>query len=279
VKRAASEITPVVLTFDEEPNIERTLLALTWAGRVVVVDSGSTDRTRDIAKSFSNVEWFERPFDTHGKQWAYAVQETGIDNMALALDADMEVTRKFLNELETEFLSSGATAGIFPIDYCVLGDKLRRSLYPPQLRLFRPDAVRIFDRGHTEVFEQISGASAYQFRASVRHDDRKDLDRWFRNHIAYTKLEEDRILHGPSRGLRDALRERGIMPIVIGALAWLRAGGFRNSDAAFHYALERAVYEMMLGLRLRESRMRARLERADIVLEPASRTGCYPAND
>jgi len=261
--RAASAITPVVLTFDEEPNIERTLVALTWARRVIVVDSGSTDRTHDIAKVFSNVDWFERPFDTFGKQWAYAIQKTRIDNLVLALDADMVVTREFVNELEMEFLPRGTTAGVFPIEYCVFGDRLRCSLYPPQLRLFRPDEVRISDQGHGMVFE-VPGVPAYQFHTSVRHDDRKDLERWFRNQIAYTKFEEGRILHGRSRGLRDALRQRGIMPIVIGALAWLRARRFSNSDAALHYALERAIYEMMLSLRLRESRMRARCMKAEI---------------
>lgn len=40
------QITPLILTYNEEPNIGRVLERLTWAREVVVLDSGSTDRTR-----------------------------------------------------------------------------------------------------------------------------------------------------------------------------------------------------------------------------------------
>jgi len=50
-----AEITPVLLTRDEEVNIGRTLGQLRWAREVIVVDSESTDRTRQIAASFPNV--------------------------------------------------------------------------------------------------------------------------------------------------------------------------------------------------------------------------------
>ena len=58
------QITPIVLTYNEAPNIRRTLDSLRWAERVVVVDSGSKDGTEEIAKSFSNVVWYVRNFDS-----------------------------------------------------------------------------------------------------------------------------------------------------------------------------------------------------------------------
>src|SRR6266480_566483 len=58
-----SEVTPVVLTGDEEANIGRTLGQLGWARQVIVVDSESRDRTREIAESFPNVRFITRPFD------------------------------------------------------------------------------------------------------------------------------------------------------------------------------------------------------------------------
>ncbi len=62
-------ITPVLLTFNEEVNIGRTLSHLTWAKDIVVVDSGSTDKTLAIVASCSQARLFSRPFDTHGNQW------------------------------------------------------------------------------------------------------------------------------------------------------------------------------------------------------------------
>src|SRR5713226_37901 len=51
------QITPVVLTFDEEANLRRNLDSLQWAERVVILDSGSTDATEAIAHSYANVTW------------------------------------------------------------------------------------------------------------------------------------------------------------------------------------------------------------------------------
>ena len=42
----------VIITFNEEANLARTLASVAWADEIVIVDSGSTDRTREIAESF-----------------------------------------------------------------------------------------------------------------------------------------------------------------------------------------------------------------------------------
>src|SRR5262249_58508995 len=68
-----AEITPIVLTRDEEVNIGRTLAQLRWARQVLVIDSESRDRTRDIAKSFPNVRIKVRRFDDFAGQWTFAV--------------------------------------------------------------------------------------------------------------------------------------------------------------------------------------------------------------
>ena len=72
------DITPVPLTFNEAANIGRSLSCLAWAKDIVIVDSGSTDATISIAARFPPVRLFQRAFDTHGNQWRYAAQETGI---------------------------------------------------------------------------------------------------------------------------------------------------------------------------------------------------------
>ena len=83
-----AEITPVILTRDEEPNLERTLAQLAWAGDVVVVDSFSTDATVAIARRFANVRVFQRTIDTLAEQ--SLAQDVGTDPRALQVASLME---------------------------------------------------------------------------------------------------------------------------------------------------------------------------------------------
>src|SRR5260370_7102435 len=58
------QITPVVLTFNEEVNLRRTLDSLHWAERIVVLDSGSTDQTEAIAQTYSTADCPPHPLHT-----------------------------------------------------------------------------------------------------------------------------------------------------------------------------------------------------------------------
>ena len=130
--------TPVILTYNEEPNIARTLGQLTWAKDVVIVDSFSTDRTVEIARTISQARVVKRKFDNHANQWNFAIHETGIaTEWVLALDADYFVTDAATDEmrgLDTDAAIDGYTAAF---RYCIGGKPLRGTLYPPVTTLFR----------------------------------------------------------------------------------------------------------------------------------------------
>ena len=72
------QITPLILTYNEAPNIGRTLESLSWASDIVVVDSFSDDETLEIAASFPQVRIFQRAFDSHRNQWEFGLRETEI---------------------------------------------------------------------------------------------------------------------------------------------------------------------------------------------------------
>src|SRR6185436_3683314 len=95
------QITPLILTFDEAPNIGRCLEALAWARDIVVVDSGSTDATLEICAAFPQVRVLSRPFDNHAAQWNFAVHETGIGAAwVLCLDADYMIPDAVAREID-----------------------------------------------------------------------------------------------------------------------------------------------------------------------------------
>ena len=144
-------ITPVILTFNEAPNIERTLARLDWASRIVIVDSGSMDETVELARRNPRVDLRERPFDEHARQWNYAITETNVrSEWVLALDADYVLTEDFLGEISRLDSHPDVTGYEARFIYYVFGQPLRGSLYPPVTVLFRAGRGHYVQDGHTQ---------------------------------------------------------------------------------------------------------------------------------
>lgn len=254
------KVTPVILTYNEAPNIGRTLESLRWAETVVVLDSGSTDETKEIASRYENVSWFERSFDSHQRQWEYAIRKTGISTeYVLALDADMQVPADFRDELLNKFLPGSFAGGDVPFVYSYYGRTLAGSLYPNQIRVFRPVDVVVTQVDHTQHFA-VQG-TVYKFRNRIIHDDRKPLERWVAAQLSYQVLNDEAINgNGGQSRLKYSLRRAGIMPPMVGLFAYLRAGGPFCGAASARYAYERMVCESLLAIRLMNRRLKAKEE-------------------
>ncbi len=85
------KISVVIITFNEERNIGRCLESIGAVGaEVVVVDSFSTDRTKEICKKY-NVRFIEHEFKGHIQQKNYAL-ELAKNDWVLSLDADEELS-------------------------------------------------------------------------------------------------------------------------------------------------------------------------------------------
>lgn len=258
---AREQVTPFLLTFNEAENVGRTLDSLRWADRVVVLDSGSSDATERIARSFANVAWHVRQFDSFQAQSEHAIHQTGIESdFALALDADMVVPPQLVQEIEQRFLPGGFSGASVPFQYCIHGTPLLGSMLRPQLRLFRRSDVLVAQDGHGHKFT-VSGR-VYRCVARIRHDDRKPLERWLSSQVGYSRIERTRILETSVPTILMRLRRAGLMPLVAGAYAYWRAGGPLRGGAAMHYAWERVVFECLLSMRLIE---------ADPALSPVER--------
>ena len=82
------EITPLILTFNEKENIARTMAGLSWAKEVLLIDSGSTDGTLEIARSaHPNVRIVTRFFDSFAGQCNFGLTRI-VTPWVLSIDAD-----------------------------------------------------------------------------------------------------------------------------------------------------------------------------------------------
>ena len=255
-----SDITPLILTFNEAPNIARTLSKLAWAKNVVIVDSHSTDNTRDLATTaHPGVRWFERAFTSHAEQWNFGLQATQIaTEWVLALDADFVLTDGFADELErinTEGSVDGYEASFL---YCVAGQPLRGAAYPPVVVLFRRSRAKYVQDGHTQRV-QVSGA-VRKLAHRIYHDDRKPLSHWLSAQSRYMRLEAEKLSTTPVSQLAwvDRLRRMIVVaPPAMFVYCLIVKGGFLDGKRGLFYAMQRAAAELILSLNLVE-RMLAR---------------------
>ena len=88
-----------LITMNEEANLARTLASVQWADELIVVDSGSTDRTLEIAR-FYNARVHQRPWHGFAAQKNFALAQCTGD-WILSLDADEELTPELQTELRT----------------------------------------------------------------------------------------------------------------------------------------------------------------------------------
>jgi glycosyltransferase involved in cell wall biosynthesis len=246
------QITPLILTYNEAPNIARSLSGVSWAKDVVVVDSFSNDETVAIAKSLPQVRVVQRAFDNHRNQWEFGLTETGIKTpWVLALDADYVVSSELiaeLGELRPDVETVGYRAKFV---YCINGKRLRSGIYPPVTVLYRREAAAYVQDGHTQRVS-LSG-TVNDLKSPMMHDDRKSLRRWLRSQGRYTELEAQKLLAADASELRfvDQMRRWVVVvpPLMLGYCLIVR-GGILDGWQGFYYAFQRSVAELMLSINL-----------------------------
>jgi len=247
-------ITPLILTFNEAPNIGRTLERLSWARDIVVVDSGSTDATREILRRYPRVRVFERPFTKHAEQWNFGLGATGIStDWVLALDADYILSEAFVEGIAA--LNPGADTDGYraTFTYCIEGKPLRGAAYPPVVVLFRRAGAIYVQDGHTQRI-QVQGR-VLQLIGPVYHDDRKPLAHWLSAQASYMRFEAEK-LHATTfgdLGFVDRLRCFVVIaPLAMFFYCLVMRGGLLDGRAGLFYALQRATAEIILSLYLIE---------------------------
>ena len=259
------KITPLILTYNEAPNIGRTLEQLRWAPDIVVVDSFSDDETLEIVRTFPQARIFQREFDCHENQWNFGISETGISSeWVLGLDADYVLTEEFSAELLALNSAPEIKGYRARFIYCVNGKRISSGVYPPVTVLYRKGNASYTQDGHTQ--RVVIDGRIENLHAPILHDDRKSPSRWLEAQSRYTKLEADKLLSSRAESLNwtDRVRRwRVVAPAAMLFYCLVIRGGVLDGSAGFYYAFQRALAELMLSLYLLEHDLRNKRARND----------------
>ncbi len=248
-------ITPLILTYNEEPNIERTLQKLTWAKRIVVIDSFSTDNTLNILKQYPQIELFQRQFRSFADQCNFGLTKIDTD-WVLSLDADYVLTDLLIQELNQISLDVSINGFSCPFRYCVFGKPLRGTLLPPRYVLYRSKFAHYEDDGHAHKVS-IAGKKA-QLINYIYHDDRKPLSRWLWAQDRYMVIEAQKLNETPMKQLSwgDKIRKQKVLaPMIIFVYCLILKQGIFDGWQGWYYAFQRMFAEILLSLRLIELEM------------------------
>lgn len=205
----APQISAIVLTLNEEKNLPDCLSSLRGvADEVFVVDSGSTDGTREIAARYG-AKVVEHPFENYSSQRNWAIDNLPIaSDWVLHLDADERLTPALADEIRLRLPKVPADIAGFLLRKrtIFLGRWIRHGGHYPSyhLRLFRRGRGRCEDR----LYDQHFLVDGTVDRLSNDYLDvlTPDLDRWTERHLAWAKLEAEEISH--ARDAKDRVQSR-----------------------------------------------------------------------
>ncbi len=175
------DIVAVVVAYNEEENIERTLKSVHGLCPIVIVDSGSTDGTLEICKRYTDLI-LTNPYKNHASQWQWAIDNLPLDaKWILALDADFEILPDLQSKIRSELSSvPNDVSGIYVIQRYVFGGSEIR--HGGGKRYWLPIIRRGFaspDHSDMVDFRFVVKGRTIRWNAVFRHFNKSDEDASF----------------------------------------------------------------------------------------------------
>jgi glycosyltransferase involved in cell wall biosynthesis len=181
------KISVTLITLNSEKTLQKTLEAVSWADEIVLVDSGSTDKTLEIAQKFK-AKVIYRAFDGYGSQKNFATAQASND-WILSLDDDEILMPELQQEIQNLNLQNTDYQGFkIPRSLIFLGKLLRFSGEYKRLTL------RLFNRNHGNwnaeyVHESVEVKGEIGvLKNQMLHDSYRDLTDYFNKFNKYTSL-------------------------------------------------------------------------------------------
>ena len=193
-------LTVIIITKNEESHIAQCLESVKWADKIIVLDSGSSDKTVEICKQFTS-HVFETDWQGFGIQKQRAL-EKATGNWVLSIDADETISPQLRAEIEVAMQSSEFNGYKIPFlsNYC--GKQIKHSGWYPDyhLRLFRREAGEFSnDVVHEKIY--VKGQIGF-LHNPVLHDSYTDLNEVLVKINHYSTLQAQKLFE---RGAKSSL--------------------------------------------------------------------------
>jgi len=243
----AMDISAVIITLNEEANIEACLESVSWAREIVVVDAESSDRTREIALRFTR-EVHERKWEGYSQAKAYAISRA-TSEWVLSIDADERATPELEEEIRSLEPPAGVDGYMVPIRPLFLGRWIKHCGWYPgyKLRLFRKDSATMTPRRLHEGI-RVKGVVG-KLVNPLLHYAYPTVRSYFRKFSRYTDIAA-RELH--ERGKRASAFDIAIRPLFSFLKMYIFKLGFLDGIEGLVLCVFSSLYVHVKYVKLRE---------------------------
>ena len=242
------KISCVIITFNEEENIRRALNSVKWCNEIVVVDSGSTDKTIEICGEF-NCRIYNKEFNGYGEQKRYAVSLAD-NEWILSIDADEVVSDELCDEMKNIFNDDEIKFNGFflPRSLIFLGKhfKYGRESNEFYLRLFDKNCGNFSsDKVHEKV--KLNG-NTQKLNGTLHHYSYTNIEQYFNKFNSYTSKAAQVLFNEGNKG-------RNVVSIVLSFPVYFFKNyfiyrNFLNSMQGFLWALFSSLYPVIKYFKL-----------------------------
>ncbi len=195
------KISCVIITYNEEENLAECLKSVSWCDEIIVVDSGSTDKTVEIAEKFG-AKVFKKNFTGYGEQKQYAVSLASND-WIFSIDADEVVS----NELKKNILNRFSSKLNLPDGFLMhrrlifLGKEFKYGRESKELilRLFNKQSGS-FNSAKVHETVELKGR-VEKLDGILFHNSYKNLEQYFQKFNDYTSKAADELFKKGSDGI------------------------------------------------------------------------------
>lgn len=187
-----NKLSVIIITFNEEKNIKDCLESVKWADEIILVDSGSTDKTREIALTYTDKVIFNK-WEGFAPQKKFAL-ENASNEWVLSIDSDERITGGLKDEILHLLSSEPECNGYFiPRRNHFLGKEITTCGWAPdyQMRLFKKSLTKVNSRKVHEGF-LVEGKSG-NLKNGMLHFTHNDLHKTFEKINEYSTLEAEEL--------------------------------------------------------------------------------------
>ena len=263
-------VSVLILTCDEAINLPDCLSSIAFSDDVVVLDSGSTDGSVQLAEA-SGATVLNRTFDNYAAQRNFGLSHDFKHDWILMLDADERIPDDFIDEIRSVTVVEENPVTLYRMRRkdMFMGRWLKRSSgYPTWFgRLFRKGAVRVEREINEEYYTD--GEIGLLAGHLIHYPFNKGITYWLERHNRYSSMEAKKLLNERMEAVewsnflsKDPMLKRKAFkafayrmpfrPLLTFCFLYFVKLGFLDGKPGFHFSLMRAVYEYMICLKMRE---------------------------